>query len=349
MIVSDGRRGRAATAVGVGLAVVAGLLSGCAPRRGVAPVEPAAVDATPAVRHPVSSTTTAGRVTTTLRMAATVASTGTTLHATVTVINGTGAPIRTFGCRNTFVAVSLARGRLRAAQDLRSGRCARRFSVPVGVSTFPASITTRYQPTLAPLPPGRYRAEVEPLTVELPVPPAITVTLTAAAADVDAGQPARCDLDAHHASHVAEAGVVIGGVRYDRFTDTGRRPCLILDAPDLQLLDGHGRPLRTVTYIPGGGAGASAPRRTVTLRPGQPMYLNLSGLERSGFGSRPPRLVCPTSASLRMTFPYSPGSITLTGPGGTWSTYQQLGRHRLACGLLSVLPLTPTPSEQVAT
>ena len=344
---------RAAVVVGVGLAVLAGLLSGCASRDVAVPGGRAAADAAPLVpaapvdRRPVSSTITAGGVTTTLRLASTVASTGTTLHATVTLINRSGAPIRTAGCRNTIVAVSLTRGRLAAAQDLRSGRCARRFWIPVGAATFPATVTARDQPTLAPLPPGRYHAKVEPLTIQLPLPPAITVTLTAAAANVDRGQPARCDLDTRQAGHVAETNVVIGGVRYYRFTDTGRQPCLILDAPDLQLLD-HGRRLQTVGSIPDGGAGPSAPRQTITLRPGHPTYLYLFGLDRAGFGTHPPPLVCPTSTSLRMTFPYSSGSVTITGPAGTWSTYEQLGGTKLACGLIDILPLSTIPSDGVA-
>ena len=160
----------------------------------------------------------------------------------------------------------------------------------------------------------------------------------------------RCDVNQTASTpHVSERPVVIKGARYYRFVNEGTSPCRIEDAPVLQMIDAAGRKLPTSTYIVPGGAGPSLPRRLITLVPGRPVYLLLFDLKRAGFGARPPKLVCPTSSALEMTFPGSSGMIKITGPAGRFAPYVQLGGKKVGCGRINMLPLSSIPSDVVPT
>jgi hypothetical protein len=124
------------------------------------------------------------------------------------------------------------------------------------------------------------------------------------------------------------------------FTNTGPRACGLEDAPRLQMLDAADMPLRTVTDIDHGGAGWSAGPTPLIMEPGRTQYLLLLELDRAHISGVNSLLVCPTSASLQMTFRGS-GTITMTGAAGRWAPYQQLTRTGFACGAIIVAPLAP--------
>lgn len=177
-------------------------------------------------------------------------------------------------------------------------------------------------------------------------PPGSTTTVAPGPTTVPL--PGRCDVSQTTTGpHVVEHPVTIRGVRYYRFVNEASTPCQIEDAPVLRMIDAAGKALFTSTYIPPGGAGPSAPRELITLAPGKAEYLNLSDLTRAGFGARPPKVVCPTSSALEMTFPGSPGTITVTGAAGRFAPYEQLGGTKVGCGMIIVLPLSTTPSDAI--
>ena len=156
----------------------------------------------------------------------------------------------------------------------------------------------------------------------------------------------RCDINQESPGpHVGEHPVTIQGVIYYRFVNEGTAPCRIEDAPVLQMIDAAGKPLLTSTYIPRGGYGPSAPRSLITLLPRRAEYLFLSDLTRAGFGSRPPKVICPASTTLQMSFPGSTGTITITGVAGRFAPYEQLGGTKVGCGAINLLPLSPIPTD----
>ncbi|HYK68888.1 MAG TPA: hypothetical protein VEV45_13140 [Streptosporangiaceae bacterium] len=139
-----------------------------------------------------ASTAGNGAVQVTLQLAATTVTSGSVLSGRLTIVNGSHKPIRYVTC-GSFIQILL-----RNHDHLLSPGwllCSAPLTLPTGTSSYPVSVVAAYNecaPTgawgthvaclrsggMPPLPPGVYQATTY-LVPAVPVPPPITITVTA--------------------------------------------------------------------------------------------------------------------------------------------------------------------------
>ena len=154
---------------------------------------PAAAPADTATTAPPGSAVvvSSGSVTASITLPTTTVRAGGTVSGTITVENDSGKPIHLLGCGSVY-AVLLVRADYRHSPSW--PLCAQEITIPTGESSYPVAVTATYQEcspqgtkgirecdrdgSLPPLPAGRYEATTTAVGPGLPVPAAVSVTVT---------------------------------------------------------------------------------------------------------------------------------------------------------------------------